>query len=124
MNKAKYKKQIENNKIYFNSLNLTNNMHLQQDYLADRPTINLSSYELIIPYLCFCNKNNNIIRYKIGVKQLEYEMEICHIINQINQIEKLKENIFDKNQLKMFNKLYNLDHEKLNRRKLITINDK
>ena len=108
----KIKKIQEPSKLNFSGLKI-NPCNLDSKYINERPTIHLNVFEIIIPFICFCNKNIKIMKYINAVKLLEHEMEICHIINQINQIEKLKENLFDTQQLLVFNKLYNLDRKKL-----------
>ncbi len=85
--------------------------YLHSGYLEERPIISLSYWQILIPNICFCRKNKDISAYLVAVKYLENEMKISKILNKINQVEKIKENVLSKEQLKIFDKLYSLNPE-------------
>ncbi len=86
-----------------------NETYIHDGYIEARPHIFLTACEIITPYFCFCSYNKNISSYNVGVKYLENEMKISRLLNRINQIEKIKENVFSSDQLHIFDKLFCLD---------------
>lgn len=87
--------------------------YIHSGFLEERPLISLKIWEMLIPLCCFCIKNKNISSYNVAVKYLENEMKISRLLNKINQIEKIKENVLKKEQLKIFDRLYSLNPDKL-----------
>ena len=82
--------------------------YLQNEYFEQRPSISLSTLEILFPFFCLKNRDD-VCKYNIGVKYLEEEMNISHILNSINQYHKLKENVLGKEELAVFETLYGIN---------------
>lgn len=81
--------------------------YIHDEYFEQRPSVSLSTLEILLPFFCIRNKKN-VSKYNIGVKYLEEEMNISYILNSINQYHKLKENVLDKEKFNVFEALYGL----------------
>ena len=75
-----------------------------KDIGTNNTTLNICS--LLLPNFMYCGNSKEIAVYAKKLDYLNEELDIAILINKVNQLEKLKNCIFNKDQILVFNYLY------------------
>ena len=122
-NPLKQKKLI-NETSQINNLNVSKNANEKEEkktntscskvqYILPKELEKISTLEIKLSYLYFllpdflyCCYNPKFSIYKKGYQKLNEELEITTLLNKLNQFEKLKDSILNKDQLLVFNFMF------------------
>ena len=79
-------------------------LNVLKDIGANVTTLNFCS--LLLPNFMYCGKSKEIAIYNKKLDYLNDELDIAILINKVNQLEKLKNCLLNKDQILVFNYLY------------------